>query len=389
MTRTRTTISALAACALLASLATTALAQDEAPPVPIEAAEGITWQLVEQSIDGEMTALPDDVVVTLILVDGQAGGSGGCNNYFAAYELDGASLTFGEIGATMMFCEGPAGEVETVYLGNLADVAMWANTGGSLILQDAAGEPTLNFLPADEQPIPVETLEGPVWLLAEQATEGDLAAVPEGILVTITLDDGRAGGNGGCNSYFASYELDGAAITFSEVGSTMMACLGPAADVETAYLANLALVSSWMHDGARLTFSDAEGNAILVYTVAPEASILGGWVASSINNGAEAVVTSEITPLVSAVFDDEGRLSGFDGCNDYFTSYTVEGDRISISDEIGSTMMACESDDLAEQSQQYYAALLAATTWAVSPGGMLELRDDSGALQVSLTAAMG
>ncbi len=51
--------------------------------------------------------------------------------------------------------------------------------------------------------------------------------------------------------------------------------------------------------------------------------------------------------------------------------------------------MACESEALSEQSQQYYAALIAATTWSVSPGGMLELRDDGGALQVSFTAAMG
>ncbi len=83
----------------------------------------------------------------------------------------------------------------------------------------------------------------------------------------------------------------------------MMACPEPAMGIESAYLANLALVASWMHDGARLTLSDAEGNALLVYTLAPETGIVGGWVASGINNGAEAVVTSDITPLITAVFD--------------------------------------------------------------------------------------
>ncbi len=100
-------------------------------------------------------------------------------------------------------------------------------------------------------------------------------------------------------------------------------------------------------------------------------------------------MTSDTTPQVTAVFDAEGRLTGFDGCNDYFTNYTIDGDQISISDAIGSTRMACESDALSEQSQQYYAALVAATTWSVSPNGVLELRDGNGALQVSYTAAMG
>jgi hypothetical protein len=51
--------------------------------------------------------------------------------------------------------------------------------------------------------------------------------------------------------------------------------------------------------------------------------------------------------------------------------------------------MACASDELSEQSAPYFAALVAATTWSVDPSGRLELRDDSGALQVSYTLAMG
>ena len=62
-------------------------------------------------------------------------------------------------------------------------------------------------------------------------------------------------------------------------------------------------------------------------------------------------------------------------------------DSIAISDQIGATEMACASDELAEQSQQYYAALAAATTWSVGVSGRLELRDDGGALQVSYAPA--
>ena len=391
MTKTRTLLGSLAAAALLASMATTTLAAGkETESVPIEGAEGIPWQLVEQAVDGAMTAVPDGVVVTLLLEDGEASGSGGCNNYFGGYTLDATSLTFGPIGSTMMFCEGSAGEVEAAYFDNLAAVATWANTGGSLVLGGADGQPILTFLPA--APAPEANIEGVTWLLTSQAVDGQLAALPMGdppLLVSLRMEEGRASGTGGCNNYFGGYTLDGSSLTFDAMGATQMFCEGPAGEVEAAYLANLALVASWASDGSTLSLADAEGAVILEYAMAPEATILGGWVASGINNGADAVVTSDTTPLVTAIFDGEGRLTGFDGCNDYFTDYTVEGDQISISDAIGSTRMACESDALSEQSQQYYAALLAATTWSVSPTGMLELRDGEGALQVSYIAAMG
>jgi hypothetical protein len=49
--------------------------------------------------------------------------------------------------------------------------------------------------------------------------------------------------------------------------------------------------------------------------------------------------------------------------------------------------MACEEPALASLSQQYFAALTAATTWAIDASGSLELRDDAGALQVNYLPA--
>jgi heat shock protein HslJ len=340
-----------------------------------------------------MTPVPDDVMVTLILDGDQAGGSGGCNSYFASYTIDnmGSALTFADVGATMMFCEGAAGEVEAAYLANLANVATWANTGGSLVLGDASGEPILTYVPAPTEALP--SIEGITWLLTSQAVEGQLAPVASSadtpVVVSLRLEDSRAGGNAGCNNYFAEFALEDTSLTFGPIGATQMFCEGAPGEVETAYLANLAAVASWSSDGSTLSLSDASGSVILEYAAGAEASIVGGWVATGINNGAEAVVATDTTGMVTAVFGEDGSLTGFDGCNDYFTSYTLDGAAIAISPEIGSTRMACASDALSEQSQQYLTALVAATTWAVGPDGSLELRDDSGALQVSYAAAVG
>lgn len=388
-TRVRAMFASLAALALLAALNASVFAQDDeaAEPMPADGAEGITWQLAALAVEGEMVAVPEGIVVTLTLADGAASGNGGCNEYRGSYTLDGSELTLGDVASTKMLCEGSAGEVESAYFANLASVSSWSSNGGQLTLGDADGNAVLTFEPAAGAPAQPAAIEGPTWVLQEQAVDGALAALPEGVLVTLALQGDRAGGSGGCNSYFTTYELDGNSISFSEIGSTLMYCEGPGSDVETVYFTNLALVASWASDGATLTFSDASGNAILAYEAAPEAGVVGSWVAQGINNGSEAVVTSDITAEVTADFGADGSLTGWDGCNDYIATYQVDGDAIDVSDEIATTRMACASDELSEQSVQYVAALLAASTWSVDATGALELRDGSGALQVRYTPA--
>jgi len=233
----------------------------------------------------------------------------------------------------------------------------------------------------------VFSIEDMTWMLTSQAVDGQLVPVPDGVLVSLRMEDGRASGSGGCNSYFASYELDGFDVTFSEIGSTLMACPGPAGDVERAYLANLGMVASYQSGGIQMALLDADGEFILEFDLAPETSVVGSWVATGINNGKGGVESSAITSEVTADFSADGDLTGSDGCNDYFTTYEVDGDSISISELFGSTKMACMSEELAEQGQQYYAALVAATTWSEDASGRLELRDDGGALQVSYEPA--
>ena len=74
-----------------------------------------------------------------------------------------------------------------------------------------------------------------------------------------------------------------------------MFCEGPAGDVEAAYFANLALVASWASDGASLTLSDARRQRRPRLRRRRRATIVGGWVARGINNGADAVVTTDMT----------------------------------------------------------------------------------------------
>lgn len=256
----------------------------------------------------------------------------------------------------------------------LAAVALAASLGAAVLATDEI-EP-------EPEPVGVFGIEGMTWLLTGQAVDGQIVPVPERLNVSLQMQDGQAGGNGGCNSYFTSYEIDGFDVSFGPIGSTLMACLPPVMDVEQAYFANLGEVVSYQSGGIQMAFLDADGDFVLEFDLAPEATVVGAWTAQGINNGSGGVVSSATTSTVTAEFSPDGDLTGSDGCNDYFTTYEVDGDAIAISEMIGSTRMACPSDELAEQSQQYFAALVAATTWAVDASGSLELRDDGGALQV-------
>jgi putative lipoprotein len=242
---------------------------------------------------------------------------------------------------------------------------------------------------AEDEPAGETEIEGVTWLLREQASEDGLQAIEEDIMVSLVMEADMAAGTGGCNRYSTSYVLDDERISFGEIASTLMACPDPAGTVEHQYYANLGLVVTWAAVPGRLTLAAADGAPLLIYEAAPEATVVGEWVAAGINNGRGGVVSSGSTSAVTATFTAEGDLSGNDGCNEYFTTYELDGEAIVIATPVGMSRAACPGDELAEQSSWYLAALEAATTWAVTDTGVLELRDGDGSLQVSYLPADG
>jgi heat shock protein HslJ len=107
----------------------------------VNAVVGRDWHL--QNINGE--GVPSDVTITLtIAADGNINGSGGCNNYFASYELVETQISIGAIGATRMACaEGM--DLEMNYLTTLEQVTAYTVDSSQLMLMNAAGEVVLTF----------------------------------------------------------------------------------------------------------------------------------------------------------------------------------------------------------------------------------------------------
>lgn len=378
MSKLRTMLVALGTTLLLAAVPmATASAQGPVAAGP----EGTEWRLVSVTSMGKPMEVPADVTATLLLEDSEASGSAGCNRFFGSYVLNGDLLDFGPLASTRMLCEGAAQAVEDAYLPALDAVVRWAISGdGRLHLMDADLVDLLVYEAG------AAGIEGITWVLQEQAVDGVLAPLPQGVVAFIELEGGSAGGHSGCNSYFADYAIDGRSITFGQIGSTMMACEDERMAVESAYLANLAAVATWASDGRTLTFGDASGSVVLAYEVLPEASIVGDWVVRSIAVGVDAVVASDMMSVITATFDAAGQVSGFDGCNDYWASYELDGASISVG-PVASTRMACADEDIAGLSAAYTIALQGATAWEVTVDGGIELRGADGNLLVAYDPA--
>ncbi|HZW04083.1 MAG TPA: META domain-containing protein [Anaerolineaceae bacterium] len=100
-----------------------------------------------------------------------------------------------------------------------------------------------------------DPLAGSEWLLVSFAEAGTETPVIEGSTLTLAFEaGGQAVGEGGCNSFGASYALEGDSLSFEPVTSTLIACEDE--DVmqqETDYFAALGEVSRYESSDDQLT----------------------------------------------------------------------------------------------------------------------------------------
>jgi heat shock protein HslJ len=108
----------------------------------------------------------------------------------------------------------------------------------------------------------------------------------------------------------------------------------------------------------------------------PGASLEGTfWVLESYYNADAEDVTVLPRTQVTALLEG-GKISGNDGCNNYFGEYTLEGSKLTFPQPMGSTMMACEEPVMA-QAADFMQGLKATATFSIS-GQQLTFKDAQG-----------
>jgi len=194
--------------------------------------------------------------------------------------------------ALMTWHDGAPENRDTVLLGDRVQIRSLGLDQGELVLelikagaQDAACCPTrktrtiyrlqqgqlVQTSSEDQGSLSLRDLEGVAWRLThlDHRTQ-----VPEGVLVTLTVDGDKISGSAGCNRYFGSVADTGPRdLAIGPLGSTRMACPEPKMDTERRYLGALENVRQFSFLNGRPALSydlgEEKGIDLLLFAPAP------------------------------------------------------------------------------------------------------------------------
>ena len=86
-------------------------------------------------------------------------------------------------------------------------------------------------------------------------------AEDSGVFIQFEVD-GSIKGNSGCNSFFGSLQKSDSGIGMGQLGSTRMACPGPAMSLEATFLEAIAQTNDIKSGGGTMRLLDDEGDVL-------------------------------------------------------------------------------------------------------------------------------
>ena len=313
------------------------------------------WLLVAFGDAANPAVVEESTVVTALFAsDGTLSGSGGCNNYTTAYELDGDQLTVADpIASTMMFCETGMDQ-ESVYLAALQIAGRVAFTAeGRLEIFYDVGSVTERKMVFVLGETPLVDM---VWVLESMGDPNNPTAVESGMIITaIFSPEGNLSGTSGCNNYVASYTLQDNQIDIQQAVSTLRACT-QGMEQEAAYLKALESAETYQIEGARLKITYDGATGMLVYTSRSLTLENTLWTLVSMNgepNNTGLVATTALFDPATEL--GQGSIGGTAMCNNYHGGYTVEEDKLTVT-ELSSTKISCPETVM--QAEATYLELL-------------------------------
>jgi heat shock protein HslJ len=227
-------------------------------------------------------------------------------------------------------------------------------------------------------PAPVPTLAGATWQWeGTRAGDGASVSVADPTRYTVQF---QAGGmlaiRADCNNVLGTYTVTGSQLTIELGPSTLVAC--PPDSQADQFLAGLSQVTSYNFGGGSLQLGLSTGGQMTFGRAVAQSLVGPTWELTGYNNGRNAVQSVLAGTTSTAVFGDDGRITGSAGCNTYMGPYQTDGQRLTIG-PLATTRMACPQPVM-DQETAYLAALQNATRYELE-SGRLVLRDASGATQ--------
>jgi heat shock protein HslJ len=207
---------------------------------------------------GDLAPPVDGTTLTANITDTEINGSSGCNSYMGAAVIDGSSVSFGPLAATLMACAEPeVMDQEQNFGGLLQTVDSWEGTSEGIDLK-IDGNTAIQLVATDT------SLAGSSWdVIAVNNQSGGVQSVVIDSDPTLVFDeDLGVSGSTGCNSFFGIYSADGDTIAFSGLGATEMYC-EETAEQEVWMMAALADATTYSVDSQTLELFDESGSRLL------------------------------------------------------------------------------------------------------------------------------
>ncbi len=361
------------------------------------------WVLASYGTDeAPIPALPD-VTVNLIFTESGVNGFAGCNSYFGQFQFAIDTLTFSNIGTTLVACADNISAQESAYLDALRSATSYSINNGVLRITYRDGVLTFNssgtntVMPAvTVTPViggnsSLGGLAGVNWVLSSFGPAAAPVAVIPGSLVTATFTIDGVTGSAGCNTYTGNFTYNNATLTFTPFITTKMACTdNNMTTQETTYLTALQSATGYQIVNGQLQITYPDG--VLTFnadTTTPTAAVsltstpvvntdptlggLGGVQWTLVSYGAVAALPN--VP-VTIDFTQQG-VSGNSGCNQFSGNFVYNNNTLTFSPLV-STQKACDQA-IMDQEAAYLKALRTATGYQIA-NGQLQIAYPEGVL---------
>lgn len=236
-------------------------------------AGGIVASPADSELVGRVFVTTDDVgvpgggqVVLEFTDDGRLLATAGCNSASGPVDVADGTLVAGDLAVTEMGCPPEVAEADAWLLELLGSEPAWELRDDS-ILVITSGQQVIEMVDRAVAE-PAASLVGTHWDV-DTLISGELVeSVPDSVDAYLMFDgEGEIRGQTGCNGFGGAAEITDSSVVISDVLSTLIACEGDQARVESAMLGLLDGPLTVEITGDRLTLT-AESGAGLQATVA-------------------------------------------------------------------------------------------------------------------------
>ncbi len=205
--------------------------------------------------------LVEGTTITLGFETDTVGAQGGCNTQSGGYTISDGTLEVSAMVSTMMACEQALMDQDTWVSEFLTSSPEISLDGGTLTL--TGSDATISLEAKTAAP-----LEGTTWVLTGTVATEAVSSLPADAEASLTITDGQAAIQTGCNSGSASVEVTDTTMTFGPVAMTKMACPDDLTALEASVIAVLDGEVTYEVTGDTLSIrkAGADGEIGLEYT---------------------------------------------------------------------------------------------------------------------------